>query len=141
VSKLLILLYTVRMQALRVSLLSIIPIAWMAALKELSAALPGLVLALLLAAEVLLWVLDVGLTEPALLLILIFFILLTSLAQMVGLSHASRAKVLLTIIAPDPVLAHMLGRLLAHSLAVILLEIVVNIPLDDFYYISTVALD
>jgi hypothetical protein len=73
-------------------------------------------------------------TEPALPRLLVRLELVTRLAQVVWLSLALGAEVLVALIAPDSALGHVLCRLPRKHFPLVILQVVVNLPWSHIHY-------
>jgi hypothetical protein len=116
-----------------------IPIAGMTAFKELSTAPVSLLFALSLRADILPRVFQGSLTKPALLHVLLFLKLCTSLPDMIGFDFAADAEVIPTLIAAHAVGAHVSRSRLVNVLAFLILIVVVNLTLHEFDGVATLA--
>lgn len=127
------------MQARRVLLLVGTAIARVAAIQELIAAPPCLLLALSLRAVVLPCVSEHCATKSALLSVLVLLELSAVLAHMVRLGLAADTEVVSALRTPDTVRAHMFGSSLVDLLALIILVLVDNFSLGEFNGVTALA--
>jgi hypothetical protein len=111
----------------------------MPAFKESGAASTRLGLALPLRTVVDLIILQISLAVSTFLHLSLSLIMLAIFAQMIWLNLTLAAEVVTALITPYPKLTHVLGRCLSHGLAILLLDIVVDIACDYFYRVSALT--
>jgi hypothetical protein len=131
--------YTVLMQAWRMDSLSAIAPARMPTLQEFWTRLPGLPFAFRFSTNSLLLIFKHRSTEPALLGMLFFLILLAIFSHMIRFSLARYAEVVAAVRASHSVCTHVFSRKLVNIFTIIILVVIDYLSLYHFDSVATFA--